>query len=107
MDCGADKNQAAQGILPVTLPSFTGHLELVKYLVEPSADMDNTEGRLTALLAACHSGHPEVVKYLQADGHRCIGRACPCSHPGHWKVVCLYLMAGSRSILLARLMTSL
>ena len=44
------------------MASVVGHLEVVKYLVESSADIDNAETGVAAVDIASHSGLLEVVK---------------------------------------------
>lgn len=49
---------------PLIAACFTGHLQIVKLLIEHNADINSVASGTTALYAACISGHVEAVKLL-------------------------------------------
>ena len=54
---------------PLTIASYNGHFEKVKYLVENGADVNaKLDYGRTALISACEKGYLEIVKYLVEHG---------------------------------------
>src|SRR5262249_59968737 len=70
---GANPNRAlsASKVLRLLLAAYTGHLSVVRLLVEHSANVHatNPQGG-TALRSAADAGHIEIVRYLLGLGAR-------------------------------------
>lgn len=75
--------------------SASGHLKIVKYLIDKGAQINSTTRNLsTPLRAACYDGHFSIVKYLvehgadinftNRHGHTCLMIAC---YKGYIKIV--------------------
>lgn len=54
---------------PLRAACFEGYFEIVKYLVEHSADIEiaNRHGH-TCLMVSCYKGHTQIVRYLLEKG---------------------------------------
>lgn len=64
---GADIDAAdTDGNTPLVYAAKKGHIEIVRYLVNHSADVETYGGK--ALIYAASSGHTEIVEYLKEKG---------------------------------------
>ncbi|MBA3915900.1 MAG: ankyrin repeat domain-containing protein [Acidobacteriales bacterium] len=71
MQAGANVNSKGRGdFSPLIAAARNGHLDVVKYLVEHGADVDDKDNSRdkTALLAAAFRLHPDIVQYLAEHG---------------------------------------
>jgi hypothetical protein len=74
---GAEINdQNGEGVTPLMIAAYHGHLEMVRALTDHGANLQATDNDgFTAVMLADHSGHDEIVKILLARGARKIPRA--------------------------------
>ena len=65
IDAGADvEAQDTDGLSPLLFASSSGHLDIVKMLVEAGAVCVTNNNDATCLMLASHSGHTETVRFL-------------------------------------------
>jgi hypothetical protein len=74
---GAEINdQNGEGVTPLMIAAYHGHLEMVRALTDHGADVQTTDkDGFTAAMLADHSGHDEIVRILLARGAKKIPRA--------------------------------
>lgn len=68
---GADANfRGKGGFSPIVIAARNGHLDIVRYLVEHGAKVDQRDNnrKKSALLAAAFKGHYDVVQYVVEHG---------------------------------------
>ena len=91
---GANKDQGTRdGTTPLFIAAQKGHFEVVRFLVESSANKDQgkADDGVTPLFIAAQNGHFEVVRFLVESG----ASKDAAAHNGHLQVVRFLVESGA------------